>query len=315
MADPCVSIVMPARNAAATVVGSLRSVLAEPEVAEVIVIDDGSQDGTADLAHGIGDPRVRVIEGPRQGIAAALNAGIMATAHPFVARCDSDDLYVPGRLAGQRAFLEAHPDYVAISTGFASIDGRGRRLADLATDLPEGEVTERLREGQALTHLCSWLIRRDPLVALGGARPWFETAEDIDLQFRLAGCGRVWHRPEVGYLYLLRADSIVHASRAERLAFFDQAAAAFALERRAGGMDALDRGAPPEKPAPTAPGRANLSDQFTGHLVAQAWRDFGAGRRRDALSRMCRALAHAPLRPDLWRGLAVMGLKTLAARR
>ena len=306
-----IAIVMPARNAASTIVTSLRSVLAAPEVTEVIVIDDGSQDGTGDLARSLGDARLRVIAGPAQGIAAALNAGILAAQAPYVARCDSDDTYVPGRLGGQLAFLETHPDYVAISTGFASVDRKGRHLADLATRLPEGEVTERLRAGQVLTHLCTWLIRREALGALGGARPWFETAEDVDLQFRLAGLGRVWHRPQVGYLYLLHEASIVHQSRAERLAFFDAAARDFALERAAGGRDALDRGCPPQKPVLQAAGQGILSDQITGHLTGQAWHDFSTGHRRAAFARMVRAIRHAPSRPDLWQGLLVMGVKTL----
>lgn len=306
-----VAVVMPARNAAGTIRAALESVLAEPEVTEVVVVNDGSTDGTGDQALALGDPRIRVIAGPAAGISAALNAGIAAARAPYIARCDSDDFYVAGRLARQLAFLEAHTDYVAISGAFASVDDRRRHLADLATAVPEGEVTAILRGGKVLTHLCTWLIRREALVQIGGARPWFETAEDIDLQLRLAGIGRVWHLPEVGYQYVLHEGSIVHSGRTERLAFFDRAARDFALERAAGGEDALARGCPPEKPAPTEHGRVSMSGQVTGHLVAQAWRDFGAGDKRSALARMIRALRHAPLRLDLWRGLAVMSLRSL----
>lgn len=308
-----VSVLMPARNAATTIAQSLRSVLDAPETGEVIVVEDGSTDRTADVLRSLPDPRIRVIEGPRAGISAALNAGIAAATLPFIARCDSDDLFAPGRLARQCGWLSGHPEFVAVSGGFSSIDAQGGHLADLACEGLAREVTQDLRAGHVITHLCGWLIRREALQATGGARPWFETAEDIDLQFRLACAGRVWHDPVPAYLYRLHGGSITHGRSADRLAFFDRAAAEFLRERLATGTDALDRGAPPAVPdfgtGTAAP--AALTAQVTGHMTAQAWRDFAAGRRGAALWRMAGALRRDPLNTAHWRGLAAMALKTL----
>lgn len=304
-----VTVVMPARNAAATIIDSLTSVLTQPGLSEVIVIDDHSRDDTADRVRSLRDPRIRIIRGPGTGISAALNAGFAAARGTYIVRCDSDDLLPPDRLDRQRNWLDAHPGFAATSAGFSTIDERGRGLADLACDGLAREVTHDLRSGHVLTHLGTWMIRRDTLLLSGGARPWFETAEDVDLQYRLACLGRIWLDPRPEYLYRLHEGSVTHSGKAARLAFFDQMAREFLADRIATGSDALDRGAPPVVPAPTPAGKLDLRDQISGHLVAQAWADLARGHRRSALSRMTRALRRNPRSLAYWRGTAVMLLK------
>lgn len=305
---PPVSVIMPARNAADTIGASLLSVLDQPALGEVIVVNDGSTDATAMIAGGIGDLRVRVIAGPCRGISAALNVGFAAAAFPFVARCDADDLFEPDRLGRQAAWLAAHPDFIGISGGFVTIDDAGRELAELAADCPAQEVTKILREGAVPTHLCTWLIRRASLMEIGGAREWFETAEDIDLQLRLAAAGRVWHDPRSAYRYRLHGRSITHGTRRARLDFFDHAATAFMKERQETGSDPLDRGQAPY--IPIFAGESDLSGdlraQMIGHLTSQAWRDFQSGRRSKGLLRLCDVIRRQPFRVQSWRGLAVM---------
>lgn len=311
-----VSVVMPARNAAATVVEALNSLRDQAHLAEIVLIDDGSTDGTAARAAALGDPRIRILPGPQAGISAALNAGFRAARHPLVTRCDADDLYLPGRLAVQVDWLSRHPDHVAVSGGFLSLDGRGRTLARLAADGAARDVTDDLRSGRALTHLCTWLIRRGPLLETGGARPWFVTAEDVDLQFRLAFQGPVWHLPDPVYGYRLHDGSITHARRAAQLEFFDAAARDFARERGLTGTDALDRGCPPDLPDFPDGGspRNAAARQMAGHLVSQAWRNHLDGQRRAGLRLMLRAVAQDP-RGGHWRGLAVMLAKSLRPGR
>ncbi len=71
---PVVSVVMPMRNAAPFVEGALRSVLAEDQIKlEVVVVNDGSTDGSADVVRSLNDPRIVLIDGPCAGIAACLN--------------------------------------------------------------------------------------------------------------------------------------------------------------------------------------------------------------------------------------------------
>jgi hypothetical protein len=108
---PEVSVVIPTFNRAHTLGASVESVLAETGVdLEVVVVDDGSTDGTGALLAGMPDPRVHVVLRPHAGIAAARNAGVAAARGAVIAFHDSDDLALPGRLAVPLTHLRAHPD-------------------------------------------------------------------------------------------------------------------------------------------------------------------------------------------------------------
>jgi glycosyltransferase involved in cell wall biosynthesis len=120
---PAVSVIMPVRDAEATVAAAIASLLAQTDPAwELIAVDDGSRDATpamlAAAAHG--DARVRVIREGGRGLVTALNAGLAAATAPLLARLDADDTCAPARLARQRAHLEAHPEVglVASRVGF-----------------------------------------------------------------------------------------------------------------------------------------------------------------------------------------------------
>lgn len=105
---PRLSVIVPAYQAADTIGSSLGSTLrALPRDAEIVVLDDGSSDGTADAARGLQDSRVRVLSRPNRGVAATLNDLLAATDSEFVARMDADDLVLPGRFSRQlRALAE-----------------------------------------------------------------------------------------------------------------------------------------------------------------------------------------------------------------
>lgn len=109
---PLVSVVMPARNAAATVARAVTSVQGQTfRDWELVALDDGSKDATRFILIEMAqlDPRIRVLR-TKSGIAGALNAGIAAAASEFIARMDADDEMAPERLAKQVAFLQANPD-------------------------------------------------------------------------------------------------------------------------------------------------------------------------------------------------------------
>ena len=96
------TVVMPARNAAATIEEAIASVLAQTmRDFELLVVDDGSHDDTRAFVAAHSDSRVRLISQAPQGIAAALNAGIAAARAPLIARMDADDACAPTRFEKQ----------------------------------------------------------------------------------------------------------------------------------------------------------------------------------------------------------------------
>lgn len=118
---PLVSVVMPARNAGATVARAVASIQGQTfRDWELVALDDGSKDATRFILIEMAqlDPRIRVLR-TKAGIAGALNAGVAAAAGEFVARMDADDECASDRLEKQVAFLQAHPDVGVVGSRVA----------------------------------------------------------------------------------------------------------------------------------------------------------------------------------------------------
>ena len=108
--SPLVSVVLPVRNAAGTIARAVASVRAQTfSDWELIVVDDGSTDGTREILRDLArdEPRMKLVEQAATGVAAAANAGATAARGEFIARMDADDESHPERLAAQVAFLRA----------------------------------------------------------------------------------------------------------------------------------------------------------------------------------------------------------------
>jgi glycosyltransferase involved in cell wall biosynthesis len=114
---PQVSVLLPAFNAAASLSAALRSVARQTEPNfECVVVDDGSTDGTRELARAVAaaDPRFRIISQPHRGIVAALNAGLAECRGELVARMDADDVMARRRLELQAAELRRRPTWAGL---------------------------------------------------------------------------------------------------------------------------------------------------------------------------------------------------------
>lgn len=115
---PTVSVIIPAFNAEGSLELALRSVLTQTHApAQVIVVNDGSTDGSSAVARAHG-ARVRYIEQPHAGPGAARNAGLAAATGDYVAFLDADDYWLPAFLERCVSFLETHPAVVAVSTAY-----------------------------------------------------------------------------------------------------------------------------------------------------------------------------------------------------
>jgi glycosyltransferase involved in cell wall biosynthesis len=125
MNELSVSVIIPTYNRANIIARSLDSVLAAIAPGdEVIVVDDGSTDGTLQALEPYRD-RIRYLTVPHRGVGAARNRGIAEASNPLVAFNDSDDEWFADKLALQRAFMQARPDVLFCFTDIGLRDGRG----------------------------------------------------------------------------------------------------------------------------------------------------------------------------------------------
>lgn len=215
-------MVLPVHNGMPYLQSSIESLLAQTyRDIEILVIDDGSSDGSSGYLQNLKDSRVRIITHDScEGIVAALNRGLSEAQGEFIARQDADDLSGPERIERQVHFMNANPDIGVVATCAEFIDDSGlsienawsqevRRLHDPATS------PEALRELLPLTCCLvhgSILMRKTMLREEGGYRADFEWAEDYDLWLRLVAKYRFAKLPERLYHYRVH-DSQVSAHR------------------------------------------------------------------------------------------------------
>lgn len=118
-ASPLVSVVVPVFNAAPYLRESIDSVLGQDYPAiELILVDDGSDDGSVEILRSYGN-RVRLIDQPRAGPAAARNRGVRAARADYIAFQDADDVWMPGKLRAQMRFMQMHPEFHIVFGQFA----------------------------------------------------------------------------------------------------------------------------------------------------------------------------------------------------
>jgi glycosyltransferase involved in cell wall biosynthesis len=194
-ASAAVTIAVPFFDCARTLGESLQSVFAQTRRDwELLLVDDGSTDGSLEIAAAVDDPRVRIVsDGVNRGLVYRLNQIADLATTPYLCRMDGDDVMHPRRLELQLAYLEAHPEVDVVGSPIVSIDETGTiRGARGTRDIVGGPAA---------------LLRGVPFVhptALGRTR-WFRAhrydarfvrAEDHELWCRTAGDARLAMVPE-----------------------------------------------------------------------------------------------------------------------
>ena len=208
---PAVSVVIPTFQRRALVERALASVRAQTfRDYEVIVVDDGSTDGTAEAVAavtGLG-AGVRYVRQENQGVSAARNAGITVANGDLVALLDSDDRWLPRHLEVSTAVFARHPEAVLCSTSPRFEIGGRQPPADatLVDALPA------LLVENVVGHPSSITIRREALAATGGFDPRLRTMEGWELWLRLAAVGRFAYLQHETIVYSPTATSITRLS-------------------------------------------------------------------------------------------------------
>lgn len=192
-----VSVVIPAYNYERFLAGAIASVLAQDyRSLEVIVVDDGSTDGTASVAARFADDgRVRYIRQENAGLSAARNTGIAAARYPFVAFLDADDRWTTGFLsAAMQAFASLGESFGIVASAHDRIDSEEQVMpAPKVDNARDGELTTRYFITRNRPLASSIVIRKRAFADAGLFDTGLRSSEDRDMWIRLTSAGyRFW---------------------------------------------------------------------------------------------------------------------------
>lgn len=238
--SPQVSVIIGAYNEEDTIARTLQSLLGQTMGDfEIIVVDDGSTDETAEVVAEFTDRRIRLITTDQnQGLPGALNSGIDAARGEYIARADADERSLPYRLQCQSEVLDEQSDVQAVGCWYTYVGRDGKQLVDerISTDR-SFSVTDLLENGAGVAH-GSMMIRADALSKVEGYREAFQLAQDYDLWLRMAeefDPGWLHVVPSVLYERTIEASQL---QKRHRQRVYSDAAQECARMRKTGGTDA-----------------------------------------------------------------------------
>lgn len=263
--SPRVSVILPCHNGEAYLREAIRSILDQTYTDfELIVVDDGSTDGSPAILHdmALDDRRLRIVTQVNGGIVAALNTAMDHARGEYIARMDADDVSFPERLAFQVSYLDRHPEVVIVG-GHAVGD---RHPTPASTRTCGGRHTRTdltvFPPRVAVSMHPLIMMRAAALRAMGGYRHDYRHAEDYDLFIRASAFGRIAN-PPVDVLFYRRHESAISIGNVE-----EQERSAVRAE-----LDAIARSG--EGPPP-----ARIVEAYTLLRVFRRYRAISADRAR-----------------------------------
>ena len=186
---PTVSVIVPTHNRADLLPRAVDSVLAQTYGSyEILIVDDCSSDGTQDVIAGFADPRIRSFRHERnRGQSAAINTGIAHARGEYVGFLDDDDEWLPGKLAGQVALLDASSPKVALVYGWMDrVDDSDGRLIPAYRSTVEGDIFESALALSIPGPTIVLLLRSSVAREVGGMDESLLKQNDVDLICRVS---------------------------------------------------------------------------------------------------------------------------------
>jgi len=229
--SPMVSVVIPAKNAAAYIGETIASALAQAEVTEIIVVDDGSTDGTLAIVRAIDDPRLRLMTNDDAGVSAARNLGARNARGDWLVFLDADDRLRPDAVTTLLMAAKSAPHAVLVYGDYNTIDSAGRTIGRRGLlkgrQKPSGNVLERLAGGNFIVNGGIMLIRLDAFRASGGFDVSLRYCEDWHCWCRLAALGEFAYVPKILLDYRLHTTNTMNAAVRTPQDFFPAVARIF----------------------------------------------------------------------------------------
>lgn len=288
---------MPAYNARPFIEDSIWSVLNQDySNIELIVVDDGSKDGTPEVAEKFGN-RVKVLRQNNAGPAAARNLGIAAASGNFIAFLDADDIWLPGKLALQVQYLQDHPDVGVVFGGFLrwypQADGsfmsapKPENLGNPLKLVPEhsGWIYKDILLDSVICIITA-MVRRSVIETVGDFDESLRTGEDYDFWLRVSRQFRAAEFDCTLAYYRMHAASTTRVARKENNEY-----RVLLKTLDAYGPAGPDNAAPPERA---------LRARFFQLCFSHGYFHIRSGDAKVAQEAFSAALHHSPLKPKVW---------------
>jgi len=297
--SPVVSIVLPTYNRLPLLRETVASVLAQTlKDWELLVVDDGSTDDTVAWLESLDDGRVAVLRESHTANRSRLrNLGVARSRAPWIAFLDSDDLWLPEKLAVQLERLSAHPTCRWSCTGVRFVDGEGNPITQRAGPpyrAQSGWLLERLLTFTAAATMTTLIVHRSLFDEVGGFDESFLFREDYEFELRLAARSEIHALEET--LTVVRHHE-ARTSRSKPVAELHRASEMVFRKVESGTTDARIR--------------AICRRQRAAQLVSRARALSGDGEHRQAFASAGRAIWHAPFAAETWRSAASCALRLL----
>ena len=205
-ANPSLTVILPAHNAEQTIAQAIASTLNQTYTDfELWVLENGSNDRTAEIARSFTDPRIKVFELGPVGVGGAMQYAIENAPSEWLARMDADDLMFPDRLKVQMSFIQERPGLVFVGTACAFLTPFGHIFQRVLSS-PSREVTVSLLSKGKFFANPSTLFRRRIALEVSSVDPEF-AMDDNPMWFRMLKRGRAWEIAEPLHLYRVRPNS------------------------------------------------------------------------------------------------------------
>ena len=296
---PLISVIIPTYNGEKTILETIQSLQQQSfRDLEIIVINDGSTDGTVELLKQIAEPRLKIFSYENGGLPVARNRGIDRATGDYITFIDADDLWTPDKLESQLAALQQNPQAGVAYSWTAFINEKSEFLYAWEPIYYQGNVYPQLLVKNFISSGSNILARREFIEAAGRFDPTLKSAEDWDYYIRIAAICQFVLVPQYQILYRRSSQSMT--SKVDVMEKYILTVIERAYQQ-----------APPELQPLKKQSLANTYKFLAQLSIAHVQNDQGAIQASQKLNKAIQLYPKSLLKPDTLRLLLKIGLMRL----